>query len=229
MKQLKLENLEQFKEHVISQNEDQFLQVSSQREIFAIKGLFEKKSSGRQQTQSKDEQATNDQGQESATDDCVRIPETRLLGRFLEILTHIQGRSVFYVIRNLLRFIVDDEGWPLLSDRTAYDIFRLFQLVIRVNKSSSRTIGGQDMMDQFGSYQVILVMFELVLFNQSVIKKAKSGPIMAHGKQLYNYFEQFASSAQQAEDGASVLREGYALYQAGQQFRKHPLSTQKDP
>ena len=147
MKQLKLDSLEQFKEHVIAQNEDQFQEVASQAEIFAIKGLFEKKSSGRQQAQSRDEHARTDPEQESAADDCVSIPDTGVLGRFLEILTHIQGRSVFYVIRNLLRFIVDDEGWPLLTDQSAYDVFRLFQLVIRVNKSSSRTIGGQDMMD----------------------------------------------------------------------------------
>ena len=48
MKQLKLDSMEQFKEHVLVHNEDQFLEVSSQREILAIKGLFEKRSFGRQ-------------------------------------------------------------------------------------------------------------------------------------------------------------------------------------
>ena len=48
MKLLKLDSMEQFKDHVISQNEDQFMEISSQKEIFAIKGLFEKKNYGRQ-------------------------------------------------------------------------------------------------------------------------------------------------------------------------------------
>ena len=50
MKQIKLENIDLFKEHVIFKNEEQFLEISSQKEIFAIKELFEKKIEGRQQS-----------------------------------------------------------------------------------------------------------------------------------------------------------------------------------
>lgn len=49
---------------------------------------------------------------------------------------------------------------------------------------------GNEAFEQFVSFQVILVMFELALFNKDVIRQTKSGPIMVLQSQLYNYLEQ---------------------------------------
>ena len=34
-------------------------------------------------------------------------------------------------------------------------------------------------------------MFELALFNQDVIKRAKSGPVMSHRRAIFAYLKQF--------------------------------------
>ena len=53
---------------------------------------------------------------ESGNENNTVIPDASLLSTFVEILEHLQDKSAFYAIRNLLRFVVDEEGWPLLID-----------------------------------------------------------------------------------------------------------------
>jgi len=48
-----------------------------------------------------------------------------------------------------------------------------------------------DTLDQFGSFNVVLVMFELALFNKEVIRRAKSGPVMGRRQAIFKYLSQF--------------------------------------
>ena len=111
----------------------------------------------------------------------------QLLEVFEEVLKKAHGKNVFYVARNLLRLVVDGEAQDLLKDNYAYEYFRIFTLVVQASGPSSKPLSGLDTLDQFGSFNVVLVMFELALFNQGVIKRAKSGPVMSHRQAIFIY------------------------------------------
>ncbi len=107
------------------------------------------------------------------------IPPISLLEDFESVLSHIQAKNVFYVARNLLRFLVDGAAKPLLRENLAFELFRLYMLVVQASGPCSKSLSGLHLLDQFGSFNVVLVMFELALFNKDVIKRAKSGPVMS--------------------------------------------------
>ena len=107
------------------------------------------------------------------------------------MLEKAHGNNVFYVARNLLRLVVDDKAQALLRDGFTYEYFRLFMLVVQSSGPCSKPMSGLDLLDQFGSYNVVLVMFELALFNKSVIRRAKSGPVMSHRQAIFSYLSQF--------------------------------------
>ena len=94
---------------------------------------------------------------------------------------------MFYVARNLLRFVIDGPASDLLHDTMAFDFFRLFTLVVQSSGNWSQEVCGFDLLDQFGSFNVVLVMFEMALFNKDVIKRAKSGPVMNHRQAIFSY------------------------------------------
>ena len=120
-----------------------------------------------------------------------RIPSPDLLETFEHILKAAHGKNVFYVARNLLRMVIDGQARELLRDMYAFDYFRLFMLVLQASGPCCKALSRLDTLDQFGSFNVVLVMFELALFNQEVIKRAKSGPVMSHRQAIFTYLRQF--------------------------------------
>ena len=76
--------------------------------------------------------------------------------------------------------MIDGSAKELLRETLAYDYFRLYSLVMQASGPCSKAMSGIHLLDQFGSFNVVLVMFELALFNKDVIKKTKSGPVMSH-------------------------------------------------
>ena len=74
----------------------------------------------------------------------------------------------------------------MLTESLSYEYFRLFMLLTQCSEASwSKAMSDLDQMDQFSSYNVILVMFEMSLFNEEVIKRAKSGPVMSHRQAIF--------------------------------------------
>jgi len=86
------------------------------------------------------------------------------------MLEKANGKNVFYVARNILRLVIDGEARDLLRESFAYDYFRLFTQVVQASGPCSKPMSGLDLLDQFGSFNVVLVMFELALFNKDVIR-----------------------------------------------------------
>jgi len=78
-----------------------------------------------------------------------------------------------YFVRHFLRYLCEKEG--LLTHQIANLAFRLF-----IMKFDDSTL-------QITSPLVLQTMFELTLFNQTVIKETKSGPIMSLRTQLYDF------------------------------------------
>ena len=76
--------------------------------------------------------------------------------------------------------MIDGEAKDLNRETLAFDYFRLYMLVMQASGPCTKAISGRHLLDQFGSFNVVLVMFEMALFNKDVIKKAKSGPVMSH-------------------------------------------------
>lgn len=56
------------------------------------------------------------------------------------------------------------------------------------------------------------MVFELALFNNDVIKRAKSGPVMSHRQQIFSYLSQFVDSKNDSK------RETYADYRLREQI-----------
>jgi hypothetical protein len=52
-----------------------------------------------------------------------------MLDDILAIFKTIQGKSVIYVVRNLLRYIIEGDGIQLVTHKSAFTLFRLFSLV----------------------------------------------------------------------------------------------------
>ena len=145
----------------------------------------------------------------------VPVPSTQLLESIEQMLKKAHGKNVFYVARNLLRFIIDGEARELLKEMYAYEYFRLFTLVVSASEPSSKPLSGLDTLDQFGSFNVVLVMFELALFNQDVIKRAKSGPVMSHRQAIFQYLNQFINVTEpgsSSEESKVTHRESLAEY-----------------
>ena len=91
-------------------------------------------------------------------------------------------------------------------------------------------MSGMHLLDQFGSFNVVLVMFELALFNKDVIKKAKSGPVMSHRQSIFSYLNQFIDT-QQSKNHANEAsnRETYADFKLREQLAhlfKHDKTRQ---
>ena len=67
MRQLKLDGIGKFKEYVIKQNEEDLMDITSSRDVIAIKNLFQSKITGRQQSQN-NAQASADQTHDSGVE-----------------------------------------------------------------------------------------------------------------------------------------------------------------
>lgn len=145
-----------------------------------------------------------------------QVPPVSLLDKFASILEHAQGKNVFYVARNLLRFVIDGEGFGFLRETLAFDYFQLYTLVVQASGPCSKALSGLHLLDQFGSYNVVLVMFELALFNKDVIMRTKSGPVITHRGSIFAYLNQFIDLPQSANANSSpdvaAVRETYADY-----------------
>ena len=154
-----------------------------------------------------------------------QVPPISLLEQFEGILGHAQGKNVFYVARNLLRLVIDGTATDMLRENLAFEYFRLYTLVMQVSGPSSKPMSGMYLLDQFGSFNVVLVMFELALFNKDVIKRAKSGPVMSQRQSIFQYLNQFIdtqvpqSSQSQGQNSVSVApRETYADFKLREQL-----------
>ena len=183
IRKIKLDAFEKFKEEVLFR--DDFQDITSHSEIKAIQTLFQRRASLSQTAADLNKSMLENEPMSGGK--FSRTPPISLLERFEAILAHAQGKNVFYVARNLLRFVIDGEASDLLRENLAFDYFRLYTLVMQASGPCSKSISGLDLLDQFGSYNVVLVMFELALFNKDVIKRAKSGPVMSHRVSIFSY------------------------------------------
>jgi hypothetical protein len=75
-------------------------------------------------------------------------------------------QGVLYCLRNLLRYLAATD---LVRPSIAILVFKIFQICLENSE-----------IENFDRNEVLLMMFELTLFNQNVIKSTKSGPIMAY-------------------------------------------------
>lgn len=108
------------------------------------------------------------------------VAEVELLYEFCTILKekmHLHGCG--YVLRNLLVYMVRHNA--LITFVSAALLFKLF--LVRVDEIAWKALRPE----------VIIVMFEIALFNKQAIKDTKSGPIMSLRMQLYDYCVKYAS------------------------------------
>ena len=61
-------------------------------------------------------------------------------------------------------------------------------------------------------------MFELALFNKSVIKRAKSGPVMSHRQAIFTYLSQFLQDDKGNQASGGTRMETLAEYKLKAQF-----------
>lgn len=57
----------------------------------------------------------------------MRIPGVKLVEEFKQVLEKINGKSILYILRNLIRFMLPE----LLNSVNAIWAFKMFQLVIK--------------------------------------------------------------------------------------------------
>ena len=121
----------------------------------------------------------------------------------------------------------------MLTESLSYEYFRLFMLLMQCSEASwSKAMSDLDQMDQFSSYNVILVMFEMSLFNEEVIKRAKSGPVMSHRQAIFQYLRQFVDSTRASDssndgDGKAVIStESSSDYKLREQLRRTVVDSE---
>lgn len=78
--------------------------------------------------------------------------------QFLEALKKSQGKSVTYVLRNMLRMLFDSQCIELVNQKNSVDIYKMFLLVTEQDFSAKS-------LAQFYSSNVVLSLFEMALFN----------------------------------------------------------------
>lgn len=186
MKQIKLKSFLAFKDHVLPASDDKkFEGDCSLREIMEMKNLLLSKAAGKQQFL---KPADNEDIVRSEVD-FSQIPSDDIIDDFGTLLDRMQGKDVFYVLRNLLRLLTETRFAVFLTSQSAACAFKMYTAVLKSSKEDDKPSLRTEAMEQFASLQVVLTIFELSLFNKEVIKQTKSGPIMTLRSQLYNYFE----------------------------------------
>eukprot|EP00347_Sterkiella_histriomuscorum_P021367 403334229 len=103
--------------------------------------------------------------------------------KFFEVVQKIQSRGVQYVLRNILRYLIDNpqNSQVFLTFENSSYLYRMFLL------SSNNELTNQNL-DAIGSFNVILTLFEMSLFNNQVIKHVKSNALITQRDRFYEYF-----------------------------------------
>ena len=130
MRRIKLDAFEGYKQSLLFR--DDFMQITSFDEIRAIRELFKQRTSLSQKAAAAKSKMMEDGGKSASAEGITitQVPPISLLNRFEEILVHCQDKNVFYVARNLLRFVIDGEGKDLLKESLGYEFFRLYMLIM---------------------------------------------------------------------------------------------------
>jgi uncharacterized protein (DUF1810 family) len=91
-------------------------------------------------------------------------------------------------LRALLRFFLETpDNHHLLTFSLSSSLYRLFSVLLASNLSRSAldTVFGQP---NSRTYQALLTLFEIALFNKQAIKEVKSSTLIIHREKLFEYF-----------------------------------------
>lgn len=106
------------------------------------------------------------------------------------MLTFLNGKQVFYSLRCLLRFCLEDPDASaiLLNFSLASHLYRIFVILLRNDFSRA------SLEQVFNPYQGLsdnnlLKLFEVTLFNRKTHREAKSSALMSQRERLFEYFE----------------------------------------
>lgn len=145
MHKIKLEAFDEFKEKVLFR--DDFQEITSQSQIKAIQSLFLRRANMSElpAESAKPEDVPMEESKSLGASEKTRVvPSDSLLNSFEHVLSHIQGKNVYYVARNLLRFAIDGEARQMLTASLAFDIFRIYTLIVQASGLCSKSLSGLD-------------------------------------------------------------------------------------
>ncbi|CDW73908.1 UNKNOWN [Stylonychia lemnae] len=193
LKQYNLQALKDLKDYLITENpqlSDQDLEfIYSINEIQAARQFLVQEKEQKPQNNANDNENSQNLNKYRNSGQDFQLSKKsdqifNAFGKFNIILKKIQGRGVLYVLRNMLRYLIDDDNNKnlLLNFENSCYLYRLFLVVVNNDFSIQQ-------LDAFGSFSVILTLFEMSLFNDQVMKHVKSNGLISQRKGFYDYLK----------------------------------------